>query len=311
MPKLSGVIPPLVTPLLSHDKLDVDAVDRIVDHVIDGGASGIFVLGTTGEGPSLNYQIRYEMVEKATSAAEGRVPVLVCVTDSSLSESLYLAEHAKSCVASAIVAAAPFYFPPSQDAVIAWFQQLADESTLPVLLYNMPGCVRTHLEIETVVRLADHPNIIGIKDSSGDMEYFQTLCGKFAHNENFVVFMGPEELLAEAVAAGGDGGVCGGANLLPSVYSSLFTAAEQHDTAEIGRLKSVVNEVFDTVYQDPIGQMNLIPALKRAMQLSGLCSNVIAPPLQAISEEHERQIINGLGNLLSLADSPLSLQIEA
>ena len=309
MRTLSGVIPPLVTPLSAHDKLDVEAVDRVVDHVIDGGVSGVFALGTTGEGPSLNYQIRYEMVERTCSVAEGRVPVLVCVTDSSLSESLYLVEHAKSCVADAVVAAAPFYFPVSQEAVIDWFRRLADASTLPVLLYNMPGCVRVHLEVDTVVTLSEHPNIVGIKDSSGDLGYFQSLCDTFTNNDEFVVFMGPEELLAEAVAAGGDGGVCGGANLLPAVYSELFKAARSRNASEITRLKSIVDAVFDTVYRDPAGQMNLIPALKRSLELSGICSNAIAPPLQPISHDHERQIQQGLSKLLTSADSPLTLHI--
>ena len=107
MPKFSGVIPPVVSPLIAPDQLDGEAVGRIVDHLIAGGVSGLFVLGTTGEGPSLTYQMRYEMVERTCEQANGRVPVLVGVTDTCLEESVALAEHASACGAAAIVAAAP------------------------------------------------------------------------------------------------------------------------------------------------------------------------------------------------------------
>ena len=105
MLKFAGVIPPVVSPMIAPDQLDVAAVDRVVEHLIEGGVSGLFVLGTTGEGPSLTYQMRYEMVERACQQAEGRVPVLVGVTDTSLAESVALAEHSAACSAAAIRAA--------------------------------------------------------------------------------------------------------------------------------------------------------------------------------------------------------------
>ncbi len=306
MPRFTGIIPPVVTPLVKIDQLDIEAVDRIVEHLIGGGVNGLFVLGTTGEGPSLTYQIRYEMVERACDAAAKRVPVLVGVTDSSLVESIHLAEHAATSGAAAIVAAAPYYFPTNQQGLKDWFRQLASASPLPLMLYNMPGCVGIHLDLETVVELSEHPNIVGVKDSSGDLQYFRSLCQQFSGNPDFAVFMGPEELLPEAVAAGADGGVCGGGNLLPHVYVELFEAAIRDDAAEISRLRNVVVEVFRHIYKDPAGQMNLIPALKLALQHCGLCASCVAPPLPAVTAEHERQLLDGLQSVLQLAKSPLT-----
>ena len=204
MPRFSGIIPPVVTPLVFEDRLDTVAVDRIVNHLVDGGVNGLFVLGTTGEGPSVNYQIRYEMIESACESARGRVPVLVGVTDSCLSESIHLAQHAANCGAAAIVAAAPYYYPTDQAGLIRWFEKLADESPLPLMLYNMPGCVGIHLELSTVLTLSMHSNIVGVKDSSGDLNYFEQLCDAFAEHSDFAIFMGPEERIPEAVAAGAD-----------------------------------------------------------------------------------------------------------
>ncbi|MDG1894546.1 MAG: dihydrodipicolinate synthase family protein [Fuerstiella sp.] len=301
MPRFSGIVPPVVTPLTRPDQLDVEAVRRIVDHLLAGGVNGLFVLGTTGEGPSLTYQIRYEMVEVVCEAAAGRVPVLVGVTDTSLAESIHLAEHAAANGAAAVVAAAPYYFATSQNAVADWFRQLADSSPLPLMLYNMPGCVEIHLALDTVVDLSTHQNIVGVKDSSGDFEYFQQLCRTFSDDPDFSVFMGPEELIPQAVAAGADGGVCGGGNLLPHTYVDLFEASKRGDKAETERLRNVVEQVFEHIYRDPEGHMNLIPALKLAMRLRGICTACTAPPLPPLTPEHTTQITLQLANVLKVA----------
>lgn len=295
--RFSGVIPPVVTPLFADDQLDGPAVDRIVDHIIGGGAAGLFVLGTTGEGPSLNYQIRYEMVERTCEATRGRVPVLVGVTDTSLSESLSLAEHAASCGAAATVAAVPFYFDVPQSALVDWFRRLADESPLPLMLYNMPSCVGVVLDLAAVEELSHHPNIIGIKDSGGDKEYFAQLVQDYAGREDFVVFIGPEERLAEAVAQGAAGGVCGGANLLPQVYSDLYHASKNAETARVSELLAIVDRMFDGLYRNDTGRIVPIPGLKYAMSLCGLCSPLVAPPLTAISPEHAARVSRTLRSL--------------
>ena len=299
MPKFSGVIPPVVSPLIAPDQLDGEAVDRVVEHLIGGGVSGLFVLGTTGEGPSLTYQMRYEMVERTCEQANDRVPVLVGVTDTSLAESVALAEHASACGASAIVAAAPYYFDVSQEALSDWFQRLADASPLPLMLYNMPSCVGVNLDLATVASLADHPNVAGIKDSGGEFAYFQQLCNQYRDRDDFVVFMGPEELLAEAVAAGAAGGVCGGANLLPVAYSRLYLAAVRKDAEEIRYWEKTIEEMFSSVYRDDNGRMKLIPGLKLAMEEYGLCHSIVAPPLSGVSTGHAQRIRSAVPRLLA------------
>lgn len=302
MHKFSGVIPPVVSPMKSADQLDSEAVDRVVDHLIQGGVSGLFVLGTTGEGPSLTYQMRYEMVERTCEHVKGRVPVLVGVTDTSLAESIALAEHAAVCGAAAIVAAAPFYFDVSQAALEAWFRELADRSPLPVMLYNMPSCVGVTLDLRIVDSLSHHPNIAGIKDSGGDWTYFQQLCDQHRDREDFVIFMGPEELLAEAVAAGANGGVCGGANLLPQVYSRLYLAAVRRDDKEISHWKETIADMFASVYRDEEQRMKLIPGLKLAMEECGLCNAIVAPPLMAVTETHAQRIRSSVPRLLAACE---------
>lgn len=298
MPSYSGVIPPVVSPMISPDQLDGPAVGRIVEHLISGGVSGLFVLGTTGEGPSLTYQMRYEMVELTCEAVAGRVPVFVGVTDTCLAESLALAEHAARCQAAAVVAAAPYYYAVTQEALETWFVTLATASPLPLMLYNMPSCVDVVLDSATVDSLSHHPNIIGIKDSGGDMSYFEGLCERHRHRSDFLIFMGPEERLAEAVALGAAGGVCGGANLVPHIYTALYKAAARGDHAAIAQGKDLIRRIFESVYLDDSGQMKLIPGLKRAMHALNLCSAVVAPPLSLVTEPHASRIRGALPQLL-------------
>jgi 4-hydroxy-tetrahydrodipicolinate synthase len=303
MTSYSGVIPPVVTPMLTPDQLDEPAIGRIIEHLISGGVSGLFVLGTTGEGPSLTQKMRYQMVELTCKAVAGRVPVFVGVTETCIAESVALAKHASQCKAAAIVAAAPFYFDVSQQALAAWFDALATASPLPLMLYNMPSCVGVVLGPEIVDSLSHHPNIIGIKDSGGDMVYFESLCKKYRERKDFVIFIGPEERLGDAVAFGAAGGVCGGANLLPHLYTSLYKASTQGDDAAIAKCKVLIQRVFESVYCDADDKMNLIPGLKRAMSELGLCSAVVAPPLLPVSEQHASRICSALPQLV--ADSKL------
>src|SRR6056297_339799 len=130
-PTYTGIIPPMITPLTERDTLDVDGLERLVDRLIDGGVSGIFALGTTGEAPSLSYRLRREVVERTCKIVDGRVPVLVGVTDTSLVESANLARRSADLGADAVVTSAPFYFPAGQPELKEYIEQLLPEIPLP------------------------------------------------------------------------------------------------------------------------------------------------------------------------------------
>ena len=154
---LKGIVPPMVTPLHGRDELDHYGLSRLVEHLLSGGVAGLFILGTTGEGPSLSYRLRYELIEKTCELVAGRVPVLVGITDTSLVEAVELAKFSQGAGAAAVVAAPPYYFPVEQPPLLTFLSCLADESSLPLFLYNMPSCVKATLAFETVEALARHP----------------------------------------------------------------------------------------------------------------------------------------------------------
>jgi 4-hydroxy-tetrahydrodipicolinate synthase len=201
----AGIVPPLVTPLTARDVLDVEGLHRLLEHVIAGGVSGVFILGTTGEAPSLSYRLRREMISETIRIVCGRVPVLVGVTDTAFVESVGLARHAADCGAEAAVLSTPYYFPAGQTELTADVQKIAPRIPLRLMLYNMPGLTKVWFEIETLRKLSTIQSIIGVKDSSGDLEYFSALCKRKALRPDWTVLIGPEAKLVKAHALGGDG----------------------------------------------------------------------------------------------------------
>src|SRR6185295_6273372 len=135
---LRGIIPPLPTPLHSRDALDVAGLERLIEHLHAGGVAGLFILGTTGEAPSLSYRLRRELIERTCKQVAGRVPVLVGITDTAFVEAVQLSQFASEAGAKALVLAPPYYFPNSQPELLEYVQHLAPDLPLPLFLYNMP-----------------------------------------------------------------------------------------------------------------------------------------------------------------------------
>jgi 4-hydroxy-tetrahydrodipicolinate synthase len=295
---LRGIVPPLATPLLDGDTLDVDSLQRLIEHVLAGGVSGLFIMGTTGEGPSLGYSLRRELIEQTCRIAAGRAPVLVGVTDASLSESISLAEKSAECGAAAIVAAQPYYFKASQADILQWVRLLAGAAPLPIFLYNIPGCTKLSFEPQTVRAAADIPGIVGIKDSCGEIENFRRLVEVMADKPDFTLMVGPDKLTARAVAMGAHGAVNAGANLFPSHYVAMYEAARDGDQAAVDELQKKVVLIYDTIYhaiEDPVAY---VKCLKCAMSHVGICSDTMAPPLQSLSPAQREIVAENLKKLM-------------
>ena len=277
---LRGIVPPVVTPLVERDRLDRDALARLIERMIDGGVAGLFVLGTTGEAPALDYRLRYELVETAAELIAGRVPLLVGVTDPALRETLDLAQHSAECGAAAIVAAPPYYFPLQQRDLVRYFALLAEESPLPVFLYNMPACVKLEISLETTATCTRHANICGVKDSGGNIEHFQQLLKLREQRPDWTFLIGPEHLLAESVLLGGDGGVNGGANLHPRLFVEWFAAAASRDQARVEALREQV-QLLGQIYRQADEFMAVVRGLKCALSIAGVCSDRMCEPVEA------------------------------
>lgn len=287
---INGIVPPLVTPLTDRDSLDHAGLERLLEAQIAAGVDGVFILGTTGEGPSLSQRLRREMIAETGRRLAGRVPLYVGITDTSLVDAIELARFALQHTATAVVAAPPFYFPAGQTELQHWFVELADALPLPLLLYNMPSCVRIVIEQESLIRLIDHKNIIGLKDSSGDLEYFREVIKiSQARRPGWPVLMGPEALLVEAMQLGAVGGVTGGANLSPRLFVELFSAIQSSDVVTVERLKSHVLALQKLYAFGKYGS-SYLKGLKCALQLNGICSGKLAAPFDEFRPAQQQQV---------------------
>lgn len=295
----SGIIPPLLTPLTEDGELDRAGLERLIGHVIDGGVQGLFVLGTTGEAPGLSYALRRELIQESCRLTAGRVPVLVGVADTAAQESIALARHAAECGAAAAVLAQPYYFPAGQPELLEYLQQTVPQMPLPVLLYNMPAMTKLYYEPQTVRAAMEIANLAGLKDSSGNMLYFHRLLGERAGRPDFTLLMGPEELLAESVLMGGDGGICGGANLFPGLYVALWQAARAGDLQRVRQLQAKVMRISGALYGIGRFSSSYLKGVKAAAALLGLCGDRMALPLHCFREPEQAEVARKLQELVA------------
>lgn len=299
---LCGIVPPLLTPLLDRDTLDAAGLERLIEHVLAGGVHGLFILGTTGEGPSLGYRLRREMISQSTRQVARRVPVLVGITDTAFVESVHLARHAAECGADAVVLAPPYYMPEGQPELREYLAHLLPELPLPLFLYNMPPLTKVPFEVDTVRWAMDQPRIVGLKDSSGNMIYFNRLCSLSRSRPDWTRLVGPEELLAESVLMGGHGGVNGGANLFPRLYVALYEAARRGDLVRVRALQGRVQEVVDRLYRVGQHPSAVIKGIKCAAACLGLCNDFMAEPFHKFREPERDRIRQAVQELRSLAE---------
>lgn len=283
-----GIIPPLVTPLRDRDAIDDDGLQRLIEHVIAGGVSGIFILGTTGEAPSLGYRLRRELIGRVCESVRDRVPVLVGITDTAFVESLNLAACAADSGAAAVVLSTPYYFPAGQTELADYVRNLAERLSLPLLLYNMPSLTKVWFEIETLRKLADIDRIVGVKDSGDDLDYFKRLIDLREIRPDWSILIGPEAKTAEAIALGGDGAVAGGANVFPTLFVECRRASIAGDAPRVERLSRTIVD-FQRIYEVGKYASRYIKGTKCALSLLGICDDFMAEPFHRfLPPERER-----------------------
>ena len=301
---LSGIIPPMVTPLGGRDTLDAAGLERLIEQIVGGRAHGLFILGTTGEGPSLGYRVRRELIDRTCRQVRGRAPVLVGITDTAFVESVALACHAADAGAAAVVLAPPYYLPEGQPELQEYLGHLVPELPLPLFLYNMPALTKVTFELEIVRRAMDNPRIIGLKDSSGDMNYFHQALGLLPRRPDWALLIGPEEKLLEALQAGAHGGVNGGADLFPRLYAGVYAAFRAGNLARAGALQAQIQRVSDALYRIGQHSSSIIKGLKCALACRGVCDDFMAEPFhrfrapeRALVRERLKELDTALSNL--------------
>jgi 2-dehydro-3-deoxy-D-pentonate aldolase len=261
----------------------------LTEHILAGGVHGLFILGTSGEAPSLSYRLRRELITRTCRQVHGRVPVLVGVTDTAFVETVQLARYAAEASATGVVLSTPYYFPAGQPELLDYLRHLVPELPLPLVLYNMPAMTKVSYQPETIRQILDEPRIVGLKDSSGDMAYFREVRQITQQRKDWSLLIGPEERLVEAMEAGGDGGVCGGANLFPRLFVELYEAAAAANSQRVADLQQRVLSL-GRIYAVGRHASAVIKGIKCGLSILGICEDVMAEPFYHFQPPERRQV---------------------
>ena len=294
---LRGIVPPLVTPLTPGGEFDAPAYAKLMERVIAGGVHGLFVMGSTGEFTSFSPEFRRNIVQESCRIAGKRIPVVVNVSDTCLQSSLELTRFAAETGARAVAICPPFYFAVTQADLIRYLIKFAQSSELPVFLYNIPQNAHHELSVDTVARLAAVPNIVGLKNSNGNVDYMSKVVEIKRHRPDFAVLVGTEEILKPCVDAGADGGVPGGANMFPEFFARLYQAAID-GRSEAARMQEHVVRMAESLYTVGAAQTSYFRGLKAALAELGVCGDTLAEPFGPFTEEEREELRSRLNRLL-------------
>ena len=288
--KYRGVVVPMVTPVTQEGRLDVEAVKRIINFFANNQVSPL-LMGTTGEGNSVSPSDGSLFVETAAKAAEGRITIYAGLTGNCFAEQLSQAEAYTKAGADVIVATLPTYYALTPEQMENYYRTLADRITGPLMLYNILATTHMSIPVEVIKGLADHPNIVGLKDSERDLERMAA-CIEIAKDRNdFAYFCGWAAQSAHSLELGGHGIVPSTGNYVPEMFRQLFDAALSGDMETANRLQDETNEIAKIYQKDrTLGQS--LAALKVMMQTKGLCEPWMLMPLTRLSAEEEKAIKN-------------------
>jgi len=295
--KLSGVLVALASPLRRDGTVDRDGVGRLVDRVIDGGLRGVLALGSTGETASLDEPSRRALLEAVIESVRGRVPVLAGVAQSQLSTAVAEVAAAERAGADAVLIAPPFYYPTDQAGAAAFYRAIAERTSMPRLVYNIPQFTKVTVEPATVAALAREGAIQGIKDSSRDFEYFEGVRIATRDIPAFRVFTGSDTMLVASLAAGGAGTICGAANVAPRWIVQVY---EDFMRGDLGAAREGQDRVYSLVAALRGGVFPL--GIKAALQMQGVCEAWSAPPSRRLEGELETRLRDHLAKVGLLPD---------
>ncbi|PZW45592.1 4-hydroxy-tetrahydrodipicolinate synthase [Humitalea rosea] len=282
-----GSMVALITPMRPDGSLDKDAYARFVAWQIAEGTQGLIPVGTTGESPTLTHDEHKQVVEACIAAAAGRVPVIAGAGSNSTAEAIDLTRHAKGAGADAALVVTPYYNKPTQEGLYRHFMAIADAVDLPVIIYNIPPRSVVDMSVETMARLAKHPNIVGVKDATANLA--RPIHTRIACGPDFAQLSGEDHTAVAFLAAGGHGCISVTANIAPRL------CAEMHRAWAEGRLTDAmaIQERLTPVHDAMFSEASPGP-VKVAASLLGLCGDTCRLPMAPVAEANQTRVKTAL-----------------
>ena len=279
---LDGVLVALITPFTQDDVIDKDGVRSNIDFLAKKGVSGMVPSGTTGESATLTFQEHKDLIELAVDCSP--VPVVAGTGSNSTAEALELTQSAADAGADAALLITPYYNKPNDEGMFRHFTRIADNTDIPQILYNVPTRTCINMKPELTARLAQHPNIIGIKEASGDLGQISEII-RLTQDEDFVLFSGDDAMTLPIIELGGAGVISVAANIVPEKMTAMVAAFNEGNKGEAKRLEKDLLPLIDALFLET----NPIP-VKKAAELIGLAAGHLRLPLAPISPGNEAKL---------------------
>ena len=283
MAKPRGSLVAIVTPMRDDGALDLDAFCGLIDWHVREGTDGIVVVGTTGESPTVDFDEHRRLIDAAVKHAARRIPIIAGTGANSTREAIELAAHAKKAGADMSLTVVPYYNKPSQEGLYRHFRAIAEAVDMPHILYNVPGRTVADMQNETVLRLAEIPNIVGIKDATADLQRGAELLRR--KPADFLVYSGDDATGLGLMLLGGDGVISVTANVAPRLMHEMCAAALSPDPA---RARELNNKLIG-LHRELFCEANPIP-VKWAVQQLGRVAGGIRLPLTPLSSRFHEQL---------------------
>lgn len=276
--KPRGIIPPMITPFDEEEKVDSKTVKKITNYLIDAGVHGVFPLGSTGEGYGIDFNEKSKVIEAVLEATNNRVPVYAGTGAITTKESVRLTEMATKLGVDALSVITPYFISPNEEELYIHYKEIADSTDLPIILYNNPGRTGVDLSLELIIRLSSIKNIVGIKDSSGDMSKAAEIIRRTG--SNFSVLAGRDTLIYGFLAYGGHGSVAATANIVPELVVSIYELYQK------GEYQAALEAQFKLAPLRVAFSLGSFPVLmKEGLKLRGIDVGNTLNPIKPLTAE--------------------------
>ncbi len=284
---IRGSIVALVTPMTANGEIDWAALDKIVDLHIEKGTDSIVAVGTTGESPTLDYDEHLDVIKAIIKRVDGRIPVIAGTGANSTKEAIEMTDRAAKAGADACLLVVPYYNKPTQEGLYQHFKAIAEAVSIPQILYNVPGRTSCDMLPETVYRLAQIDNIVGIKEATGDLERAREMIANVP--ADFAVYSGDDATAIELILLGGQGNISVTANVAPAEMAELCRLGLAGETEAARALQQKLMPLHTNLFVEA----NPIP-VKWAMAEMKLIGEGIRLPLTVLSEQYQELVRNSL-----------------
>ena len=281
--KFSGVYTALVTPFRKDGSIDEEALRKLIDRQITGGVAGLVPMGTTGESPTLDHDEHLRVIELVVGYSDGRVPIIAGTGSNSTAEAIKMTRKAEQLGVTASLQVAPYYNKPMAEGFYRHFAAIADAVDIPIVVYNIQSRTAKNIENETMLRLAEIPNIAGVKESSGDLKQVMELIAN--KPSDFAVLSGDDNVALPITLLGGNGVVSVASNIIPARMVSLVDAALRGDLEEARKQHYELLPLFAGLFIET----NPIP-IKHALARAGNIEEVYRLPMSPMAENSRQKL---------------------